>query len=236
MRLFQRKERCSLVDVAGWRSLVNWATVGKGSYPNCAQTRPERKAWEGSEQQKTGGSLGKASQKQPKALPYWPLHALPLDPTHTGIFTSFITFAASIRPGQVGTSQQVTRSPAAERGIKGCGGPLSTFPGLQDPRLNNVHNHWGKYQKYKPLHTYILQSTKFQALEDRVLLWLALTAIQDSYGYSINVHSKRKKACLGPYSWVIAPWTGMWFTPKEVLLSICLSLEFLDWNGAFWWE
>lgn len=48
------------------------------------------------------------------------------------------------------------------------------------------------YQKYKHLHTSILQSTQFQALEDRVLLWVGTycSAKTPMVGYSINVERK----------------------------------------------
>ena len=158
----------------------------------------------------------KASPKQPKALlaitalcmpfpqslPHNPLHLCCLSQARAG--------------GQVNTSQQVTRSPVLECGTKGCHGPLFTFPGLQGPRLEFVHSYWHKYQKCKHLHTYLhFAKYKFQAPGHRVLLWLALTTMQVSYGYSINVYSEWKKACLAPFSWVAAPWMWMWFFPTE---------------------
>lgn len=130
---------------------------------------------------KNGECLASPPRSSQRPRPYWPLYALPLDPTHTGIFTSFITSAffpfylCCFDQVRTGWHQPAgDQKPSSRMWNKRPHASLFTFPGLQDPRLDNAHSLWNKYQKCKHLHTYSLQSTQFQALEDRVLLWMAL--------------------------------------------------------------
>lgn len=170
------------------------------------------------------GSLGEASQKQPTALPYWPPHALLLNPNHTGVLTSLITFTAEIRPGQVGTSQQVTWSPsrmwnkrlsrsfiylskASRPEARQCPQPLRQVSGVQTS--TNLHS--AKQKISRPGRCCPTVAATF------CKAWLP---------------SQRKASPPETiYPWVIVPWTWMWFSPKEMLLSICLRSQI---SGCEW--
>lgn len=134
-----------------------------------------------------------------------------------------------LRSGQA-RSAPASRWPEApaECGIKGCHGPLFTFPRLQDPRLDSVHSHWDKYQECKRPQTYILQSKKFPGLGDAVLLWLPLFAKHDS-------HPKGKQVHLRLYTLgLLCPEPGCGFPLRKCFYRYVWGLKFPDVNGAFW--